>query len=253
MYAQCPHCSTVFRITDAMLDAADGEVRCGQCREVFDARPALHSTPPAPSLGAALPERPSAPDLDAALPERPSAPLGMDEEELRAILETPVPATTPSRKTHTAAWAMACLLALVTLAIQLSYFERDRLAARPWLRPWVEAACTVIGCELPDWRDLAAIRLLDSDVREHPRIGGALLVNVTFVNTATRSQPFPTLQIVLTGLSDAAVARRHLRPAKYLATTVDRKAGMAPGQPIHITVELAAPTDAVEGFRLALS
>ena len=43
MNTQCPHCRTVFRIGADTLDAADGRVRCGHCREVFDARARLQT------------------------------------------------------------------------------------------------------------------------------------------------------------------------------------------------------------------
>ena len=38
MQAECPNCHTLFRITEAQLDMADGMVRCGYCKEVFNAR-----------------------------------------------------------------------------------------------------------------------------------------------------------------------------------------------------------------------
>ena len=37
MYTKCPECSTVFRISDAQLLAANGKVRCGHCKHVFNA------------------------------------------------------------------------------------------------------------------------------------------------------------------------------------------------------------------------
>ncbi len=37
MYTQCPKCETVFRLAAQALRAADGQVRCGRCGEVFSA------------------------------------------------------------------------------------------------------------------------------------------------------------------------------------------------------------------------
>lgn len=37
MYTKCPNCSTLFRIHQAQIDAAKGQVRCGQCNHVFNA------------------------------------------------------------------------------------------------------------------------------------------------------------------------------------------------------------------------
>ena len=37
MQTQCPHCNTKFRVTETQVQAADGLVRCGVCKEVFNA------------------------------------------------------------------------------------------------------------------------------------------------------------------------------------------------------------------------
>jgi predicted Zn finger-like uncharacterized protein len=37
MFTRCPKCQTVFRISAAVLQMADGDVRCGSCSEVFNA------------------------------------------------------------------------------------------------------------------------------------------------------------------------------------------------------------------------
>ncbi len=37
MFAQCSNCDSIFRVTRKQLDAHDGLVRCGRCREVFNA------------------------------------------------------------------------------------------------------------------------------------------------------------------------------------------------------------------------
>ena len=40
MQTECPNCHTLFRITEVQLQMAEGMVRCGFCKRVFDARPA---------------------------------------------------------------------------------------------------------------------------------------------------------------------------------------------------------------------
>lgn len=55
MYTQCPNCSTIYDASDEDLGVQQGRVRCGQCREVFnapwnlvDSRPsAANDAPPA--------------------------------------------------------------------------------------------------------------------------------------------------------------------------------------------------------------
>lgn len=41
MLTRCPYCSTTFRVTPEQLKVRQGQVRCGQCRRVFDALRAL--------------------------------------------------------------------------------------------------------------------------------------------------------------------------------------------------------------------
>lgn len=37
MQTHCPHCDTRFRVTETQINTADGFVRCGVCKEVFNA------------------------------------------------------------------------------------------------------------------------------------------------------------------------------------------------------------------------
>jgi predicted Zn finger-like uncharacterized protein len=41
VFTQCPECQTTFRVTAAMLKAAQGRVRCGRCSQVFNALESL--------------------------------------------------------------------------------------------------------------------------------------------------------------------------------------------------------------------
>ncbi len=49
MYAECPHCHAIFRVTEEILARAGGKVRCGECGVVFevvDFRAADDNEPP---------------------------------------------------------------------------------------------------------------------------------------------------------------------------------------------------------------
>lgn len=68
MRTRCPNCDTRFRVTPEQLKIRQGQVRCGQCRKVFDALESLEEeiTPPP----AATPEpEPSAAVPAAGMPE----------------------------------------------------------------------------------------------------------------------------------------------------------------------------------------
>ncbi|MDH5710766.1 MAG: zinc-ribbon domain-containing protein [Gammaproteobacteria bacterium] len=74
MQTQCPHCHTVFKVSDEHLKMADGFVRCGVCKEVFNAIPDK-----AKATLQAHQERPSAKDTTASQPEKTTSQKAKDE------------------------------------------------------------------------------------------------------------------------------------------------------------------------------
>lgn len=75
---RCSRCHTVFRLDQAALNAAEGWVRCGRCREVFNAIEALFEPKPVPT-GAEVPaEMTDAVDLEAAAIDAARASAGRD-------------------------------------------------------------------------------------------------------------------------------------------------------------------------------
>src|SRR5690606_41242397 len=70
LFTRCPHCDTIFRVTDEALAKAGGRVRCGRCANVFDATADLRESPD----GAAI-VRPSAASAAASTRDRKSTRL----------------------------------------------------------------------------------------------------------------------------------------------------------------------------------
>src|SRR5579859_1151819 len=62
MQTACPNCKTRFRVSSAQLKAAQGQVQCGKCHEVFDAFWALEGNNSDPQT--VEPEPPTLPNLD---------------------------------------------------------------------------------------------------------------------------------------------------------------------------------------------
>jgi predicted Zn finger-like uncharacterized protein len=79
MFTTCTNCKTRFRLTAAQLTAAQGNVRCGQCHEVFDAYEALEGADVAPEMP---PEpTPAEPVISSAeSAEVPDGPIQIDDE-----------------------------------------------------------------------------------------------------------------------------------------------------------------------------
>jgi predicted Zn finger-like uncharacterized protein len=103
MYTQCPYCQTCFRVADAHLKAAKGKVRCGSCKEIFDATEHLYEGVPSSDNKipvkppATKPQTPATPKPAATSPEptprynqvSPGGPEIPEEEHEHIDLSTP--------------------------------------------------------------------------------------------------------------------------------------------------------------------
>lgn len=217
---RCPACGTVFRGPASL--PAHGRVRCGVCDEVFVARPA-------PAAGVSI--------------STTAAPR-------------PAHATwSPPRTSGVGAglWRIGlALFLLAVLLVQGAWLARQRLAELPSLRPLLESACARVGCTVPEFRDLAAIEVVDARVTSHPDYAGALLAVVTLDNTAPLAQPWPRLAVALTDVGDAAVAERLFEAAEYLPAERQGEPAFAAGDSVQVRLPLADPGLDAAGFRFTL-
>lgn len=191
--------------------------------------------------------------------------VSLDEEELDAgpaLKADARPASRPGMKPAaptkrrpsawaTAGWAIAILGLLALLVFQYAYFMRDDLARYPELRPWLEKLCARMGCELAALRDLDAFEITYREVHSHPKAKGALLINATFVNKATFTQPYPILQISMSDASGHVVALRRLQPVEYLGEGADIAQGVPSQAPVHVVLEVVDPGQNAIGFEFA--
>lgn len=143
---------------------------------------------------------------------------------------------------NTLAWSLGVIGLLLLLVVQAAYFMRAELAQFPALRPALETLCSVLRCEVPLTRNFTKIELLARDVRLHPTVPDAYLVNVTLINRAAFPQPYPELQLTLANLNETVVAQRRFQPAEYLDPSTDIARGMTPGSPVPILLEVAKPS-----------
>ena len=259
MYARCPHCSTIFRITAPQLTAAQGWVRCGQCRSAFDALgnladqaegflPVTGMPPAVP-----VPTTPASNAISSAPTESEAesrAGVTLPAEEVFDIVSAlPItmyehavePGAVRSGWVGTLAWTSVNLFLIILLLAQYVYFTRDDLARYPGLRPSLETMCGVMGCEIPLMRDVKRISLVNRELRSHPGVTNALLVKATLINNAPFPQPYPVLQLSLSTVTGQVVAARRFQPVDYLGKAVNLKEGMVPQQPVEVVLELVDP------------
>src|SRR5690606_26124793 len=98
----------------------------------------------------------------------------------------------------------------------------------------------LLGCKVVPWTAPQGIEVTARDVRPHPSVPGALLVQLSFRNDAGFDQVWPQLELAMLDLSGKPLALRRFEATEYL--------GSAPGSPVlrsgqssEITLEIADP------------
>ena len=141
-------------------------------------------------------------------------------------------------------------IALLTLTLvgQYLYANRATMAQDLDSRPWIEALCGVIGCEVPLLHKPQYIKLVDRDIRSHPKHKEALLVEAEMVNEAPFVQAYPILKLTLHDITGKVLSGRSFAPEEYLPRNIDPKTGMAPGKHLKVILVLKDPGDEAVGF-----
>ncbi|SOZ98882.1 Conserved hypothetical protein [Cupriavidus taiwanensis] len=115
------------------------------------------------------------------------------------------------------AWRAAAVVLAIAALFQLAYLGRSQLAGHfPMLRPALEAACAPLGCTVPPWRDIDALRIETSQLQRQDEGGDTYLLAVTLRNLGRASTALPAIELVMTDLQDQLLLRRVLQPAEYL-------------------------------------
>jgi predicted Zn finger-like uncharacterized protein len=261
---ECPNCHTVFRVSDEQLQKAEGTVRCSQCSEVFNARAFLETeTLPSDftseldsiqsdteepgltsnSFAQALEEIQNETDADEIL----------ENNDIPSVLENDLIAQqTPEKNSHSVFWGFCSLILISVFVLQYAYFSREELAQDLRYRPWLVSMCEVIQCDVPYKRDIAQLHLLTRDVLIAPANNkDALVIQLSFINRAPHTQPFPVLQVYLSDAYGKAAAMRRFRPDEYLDPSIDvSKEGLDPNVPVSLTLEMVKPKVEAAAFQI---
>jgi len=135
-----------------------------------------------------------------------------------------------------------------TLALQVAYQDRDRLAfAQPMLRPALERMCDVLACRLGPPRQIESI-VIDSSGFNRVR-NDTYRLSFTLRNTASVPVAVPAMELTVTDAQDQPLVRRVLTPADLAADSATIPAAGEWSRNVGIT--LAVPGAArVAGYRL---
>ena len=151
----------------------------------------------------------------------------------------------PSRRDWRPIAAIAGLALLLLLQVLLS--DRERLAADARWRPLVVAACAVLQCDVPAWREPAAFTLLRRDVRPHPARPGVLHVSASFRNEAVWPQAWPVLVLTLSDIDGRRVGTRAFQPREYMGDAI-LPPTIASGTDAGVEMDILEPAPDVVAF-----
>jgi predicted Zn finger-like uncharacterized protein len=281
-FTRCPGCSTVFRVTPAQLALRGGQVRCGQCKTVFNGIDqqvslAVPNGAEAP-LGEAALGPPTLTLRNAASLEAPIAPPpspvggapgiaavpAAGAASASAAAATPTvadappldrfgPRATASARGRTIAYVAAIIALLLLMAAQTAYHFRDSIVTFwPVTRQAFERVCDVAGCAIRPLRDAAMsyLSIESSDLQADQAHRGLLILTATVRNRASWPLAYPYLELTLTDAQDRIVVRRALTPADYAGGTADVAHGIAGNGEISLKVFIDASATTQAGYRL---
>lgn len=253
----CPACATCFRVQAQQLEARQGKVRCGKCGEAFDALERLAEEQEAqPSIAAEA--QISEPEeklstytytlVDKTPEPEPSptpVPIGVVEDTAAALAFQSL--ASPPRRWH----SLTLLLALALLAcLQTLFYLRTPIAARwPVAKPYLVAACNILGCQVPLPAQPQLLAIDDSDLQEDAEYQNLLRFTSSIINKAEFTQAYPLLELTLTDLADQPVLRRTFTPKEYLPSNTNIAAGLAAADEIRIQLALSPRDVTIGGYR----
>ncbi|HET9679286.1 MAG TPA: DUF3426 domain-containing protein [Gammaproteobacteria bacterium] len=261
MYAQCPHCETVFRVRAEQLRTARGQVRCSRCSTIFDALQTLREDVPASqavadispapvrdpdTVGDLFEEQSLTHNEELSLNEADDKTLRLHEDgppsEINATTETGAMQSVASDSFDSAkqsiesdtfdtqqatmpkslfGWLVACLVMGIVLMLQVAHANRQTVLAIDWLTEPVRSSYAMLGIDLPPPQALAELSILDVEIVSHPTLPGVLQLNARLANQAGFAQAWPTLKVRLEDRWGGIVGQRYFKPADYLGESPD--------------------------------
>ena len=153
----------------------------------------------------------------------------------------PVSVSGGSGRLRKTLWSLAILALTGLLVAQVTWFQFDRLAAIPQLRPYYEQACELAGCELEPLVNVEAIESRKLVVRTNPDNRSQLIVDAVMVNRAGFEQPYPAIALTFSNLNGDVVAQSTFTPDEYLANGNQASPMLPKDTPVRIAITIRDP------------
>ena len=216
MYTQCPECKKIHNISVRQLQSGRGLLNCPNCSTRFDTLERLSENPPDGTSTLAL---------NQALPW-----------EQTTKFDT------------TVFWRMSLTAGVILLFAQIYFFERDQIFQNTILRPWLERTCQEFGCQLPVYKNLEELTVLQGSFQ--PYSENSYRLQAVFVNHAPFAQAYPRIKLTLLEFDGTTLALRIFNPSEYFPDF--KNALIAVDETIDIDLLIAKPDVLIGGYTLEL-
>lgn len=159
---------------------------------------------------------------------------------------------------HMVGYAIASLVLTAGLLAQIGYRHLDRISQHDTLRPWLQSACELAGCLVPDRLDSSLIISNQLSISPHPEYQDISQMTLRFTNTAGFPQPLPAIELIYTDIHGEVVAGRRLSPDQYLDPSPSAPSSMARSaqqdlaaqESLTVQLEFATPADDAVNYQV---
>ncbi len=287
----CPGCRTTFRVTPSELKARGGDVRCGECRQIFNSFATLITVDESEIYDSSRLANKESSEVrpvarfssnssinatvfhESGKPlayylKQELAPVSTPKQEpalavQQATSSLPSPSVSPDPDYNFDAkpqpkkrrlWALAGGFFLIALMGLTGFLYRTEIsAAIPATRLYLERICELFSCTVPYPQDITLLSIESSELQTDPtKQPDVAKLTATIRNYAPFSQTLPSLKLTLTDQYDQIVATHVYQADDYLGAKKNKIQIIEPGQEIDIQFELTTPNVYSTGYRLLL-
>lgn len=252
MQTECPHCNTVFRISESELEQANGQVRCGHCLAIFTAdNPYSTLSMQTENLTGITPEEDREDSLtpeDNIFSENKNIVADVIPPELRAEA---LQGKSRFGFLGTLVLTLLILISISGLFLQYAYYNLNTLAKTPELRPWLSIMCQQTPCTLPPPKNRKLISLSSKNIYSHPNVDNALMISASIINQANFAQDFPIIELRFENVRGETIAGRRFKAVEYLGIPENQISKMQPDVPINISLEIMDPGKDMVSYEFA--
>lgn len=217
MFTRCTKCHTLQKITVQQLRAGQGMLRCKKkkCSTLFNALELLSET-----------------------------------KELETAIPQSLPWNQSIKSTSSFPWRTGSLLGLSILIAQILYFEAPALPQNPAFRPWLEAACQRLACQLPIYDNLQELTVLRSKLT--PQSEQSFVFNSVISNQGTFAQTYPKIKLSLLDFAGQPFSQRIFEAREYLSDPSAAAVLIRPDTATEINLTLATTQTKIGGYTAEL-